>query len=1143
MGFGGETVSRTGGVYGACRRGVRLCLKVVAGLAALVVIATVTLYLRLMQGPLAIDPVAHLTAAYVNASIDTARIEIGGASLRLGSRGAPSGIEFGGVRVHAPDGTVLLSAPRLAAGFHLADLVQGKLQPTRMVLSGARARVLRDRDGRIRFGLGSGPGVLIDDAVAGAAAETGPEAAIEELLAAEPAGADAVARIIRGFVGDIEPVPILSRLNYVAVLQADLIYQDALSGKVWRTSGSDLEIFQTAYGARAKMRAAVTERTDAPTRLRVTATRKAGTGLTEFAIGFDGLQPNHLAVQASSLSWAGLIEAPLDGRMRLSIQPDGTLGPAEGSISARNGRLLGVPRHAQPFRLARIGFRAEKGFRTLAFTGIEIDGDALQAKLTGEVLVQGPDPLSAEAVAAQIYVERLAADLPGLFPEPVAFDGGQALARVQLEPLQIELANLHLTDGDLTLAAAGRAALEGEDWHLRMRATGQNVSVPDLKRLWPIGTGGNARIWVMENIISGRVPELVAQFDMLGETPQFALDFRFEEVTSRYLGEMQPIEDAWGTGHLGLSRFDLALERGEVRMPGHAALDIAGSQLTFSDILGDAPPADIRVVADGPVGAVLDLIDEPPLGLIAKLGLDLGDPDGRAEVTARLGLPLLSSLKVEDVKVASEARLSDLALALDLGGGGLDVTAQALELTASDSRLDLSGQVTADGVPLRIAWAERYGAEPGRDLQLAGALTPKLLRARGLSVPGFTGGNAPAEVVLSGVGDAMRLTATLDLGPAALDIAPLRWSKPAGRPGRLEIAGRLGAATDIERVVLSAPGLDLAGSARLGPAGRLAEARIDRLAMGERFDIAGRVTRTPEGVYDITVEGPRLDLSDFIDDPADTDSSGQVALRLDARIGRLDLTPTLYVAPAAVVLSQTEAGRIVLELSGEAAGRSRFHARYARRAGEPGTVRMTSDDTGGLLSALGLFQGGSGGSLILDAVFKPAEDMDLRGEAEIRNMRVQRAATFGEILVEGGAAEAAEAVESGLVFDTINIPFSYTDGVIALEPSIARSPALALKVEGEVQEAEGRLDLHGVISPAYALTGVLDEIPVLGTLLSGGEGEGILAMTFQVFGSLDDPSVEVNPLSVLMPGILRGVFSRKAAKPRQDFLDQLGPTE
>jgi hypothetical protein len=43
-------------------------------------------------------------------------------------------------------------------------------------------------------------------------------------------------------------------------------------------------------------------------------------------------------------------------------------------------------------------------------------------------------------------------------------------------------------------------------------------------------------------------------------------------------------------------------------------------------------------------------------------------------------------------------------------------------------------------------------------------------------------------------------------------------------------------------------------------------------------------------------------------------------------------------------------------------------------------------------------------------------------------------------------------------------------------------------------------------------------------VLGGRQGEGLVGITFAIKGSLDDPSVLVNPMSVMTPGIFRQIF-------------------
>jgi hypothetical protein len=56
------------------------------------------------------------------------------------------------------------------------------------------------------------------------------------------------------------------------------------------------------------------------------------------------------------------------------------------------------------------------------------------------------------------------------------------------------------------------------------------------------------------------------------------------------------------------------------------------------------------------------------------------------------------------------------------------------------------------------------------------------------------------------------------------------------------------------------------------------------------------------------------------------------------------------------------------------------------------------------------------------------------------------------------------------------------------------------------------------------LNGVFSNVPVLGPLLTGGEGHGLFATSFRVKGTSNDRAVTVNPLSTLTPGVLRRLF-------------------
>ena len=81
-----------------------------------------------------------------------------------------------------------------------------------------------------------------------------------------------------------------------------------------------------------------------------------------------------------------------------------------------------------------------------------------------------------------------------------------------------------------------------------------------------------------------------------------------------------------------------------------------------------------------------------------------------------------------------------------------------------------------------------------------------------------------------------------------------------------------------------------------------------------------------------------------------------------------------------------------------------------------------------------------------------------------------------------------------------------------------------MTAKGQLDLATRTADLQGTIVPAYFFNSLLGDIPLIGKLFSPERGGGLFAATYAVRGSLDDPSVSVNPLAALTPGFLRGAF-------------------
>ncbi|MEM1384097.1 MAG: AsmA-like C-terminal region-containing protein [Pseudomonadota bacterium] len=1109
-------------------RSLGLCLRSIIGGALIAAIAVGLLYLRLMEGPIQLPYLAEMASETLNEGSTENRVSIGRVVLALADGAEKPAVQFEDVRVTTMAGEPVFAVPKLSATFHLSDLLSGRLQPVRLTLIRPEARVVRSADGRLRVGLGVGAEPAESGAGQGSAA----------------GGMDALARVLDGLVGDAPAVEELARLAGVSVSDATVSYFDPAGVQIGRTVDTDLELWRDADGLVVTATISLTQRNSRRARIRIAANRRRGAESSRIRIALDNFRPRYLADEIAGLEWLKMIDAPVEARLSAALGRTGGISDVQGLIRTENGRLMVAEAEPQSFDLIETRFRVDPEAERLDISELTVRAPAIQAAMTGLLGIERDEPGGRGRAVGQLSVKRLDLDLPEVFAEPLHFDGGQIVGEVDLESLTTTVADARLNRGPLSFDLQGKIRPTSGGWHTDLRVAGRQVTIADMIAHWPLPAAVNARNWVADNLVSGVIEDLVAHFRIGEGDPEVNLDLRYADLTSRYLGEMPPITGAHGRAHLTLHDFTLSMDRGEIAQGAGAPLRLDGSSIVIDDLWGEVTPADIDLRVTGPTRAALGLIDEEPLGFVSKLGLDPETVGGQARIVTALRFPLIQDLLLEQIDVTSRADLTDVVLPVPDGGDGpaAIATAERLLLLATIEEMRISGDLALDDVPLTVDWREIYGETPSRrQIRISGALTPDILARHGMGGDIFPAGEIPiqARIAQSGAGDAA-VEISADLTPAALDPKTVDWSKPAGAPGALTARGRIGEGIVIEGFELSAADLSATGTARFSHQGRLERAALSQFRLGEKADLDLVVRLDDEGALVVTLTGARFDTAVF-EDRGDEDAVITGApLLIDFNVEEVIVGPKITLSPVGGTYRRLSDGAVTLEANGQVARQAPFRIDYVNEVGEPGTLRLTSSDAGRLLSAAGFFMGATGGDLTLDAQIAPDDVTDFSGRAQIGDLVVRNALTFQSILEEGGANEALdEAQGGGIRFRRVDIPFAYGDGVLTLGTSVATSPALALKVDGTVDEDAGTLDLAGVISPAYAVTGALDNVPVLGRILSGGEGEGIFAMTFQVTGKLADPTIRVNPLSLLTPGLLRNLFSKRGQEPDARFLEGL----
>jgi len=1004
-------------------------------------------------------------------------------------------IELHRVRLLDSGGDVTAQVGTVAVALEAGALVQGEVRLDRLELIGPVLRVARSPDGALSIGLGPGnadqtvtierPDTAPDDG----ASDDGAAAAAD---GAAPAGPAAVVDAWRRLAG-----------MGLTLRDAGLIVDDQALGRAWRIRIDDLKAALDIDGTLTLEGSLVLDEGEGEAEadkaaLDVALRHDPASGTASSLLIVRNLDP------AGHLS--GLLDDPVlagwDQRIDGTVTLDLALNEDAGDDGAGDGATTpsGWVRFVHVALVGRPGTIAlpDPVGRTYPVRALTLDVTAERDAVDGRMTVALHEAL------LDLYGVTVSAT--GTVSGPVLEDPDNAGANA--------------ADGEVVVSVS-------------------RVGVPDVKRLWPGTLAKGAIAWIGSNLSDGLVVGTRVTLGLEGAAldslslADLSGDAAVMGMTVNYLDGLPPATGAHGRLGFGLDAITVAIQGG-----GVGELRVNEGHIAFTNFDGDVERADMVFDISGPLSEAMALIDNEPLGYASKVGIVPSQVRGSARTTLSIGLPLLRDLPIEELEIGVDAKARNVGL--PGVAFGQDLTKGNLNLMLTADGMDVTGGASVGGVPVRLDWRENFkdGAAFDRRYRVEARLDNAAraafrLDSEQLQPPWLDG---PVDAVLTyteAAGKPGRLEADVDLSPVVLALEPLGWRKSAGVPGKATVAGAFSDdAMTIDFNVTTAAAGSVVGQARLSGAGDLRGVTLDRVQLGEGTDFrAGIVAPTAPGdPYRIKVAGQSLDLRAALgaqDQPTDAGGSSDVGppLDLDIDLSHVRLTEDIDVSPIQLKAVRGGAGHwrsagldgrigggpaVVLSLTPQNGGLVR---RFAARAGDAGAVAR----------ALGLTSKLRGGTLTLNGTL----DADDRasGVLEVTDFHLVDAPVLARILAVASLTGILEEMRGdGLALSTLVAPFSYADSVLTLNEARTNGPSLGLTANGTVNLDAETLNLEGVVVPAYIVNSLLGHIPFLGDILVGEKGGGVFAVGYSARGPFNDPSVSVNPLTVLTPGFLRGVF-------------------
>ncbi|MEO0718186.1 MAG: AsmA-like C-terminal domain-containing protein [Pseudomonadota bacterium] len=1134
-------------------RAARLCAKYLFRVALVFVVLVGVLVGRLAIGPIQVDALAPIAANQINQSLPGWRVDVGGIELAWRRDRGDVGFTMTNVALTDPAGSEAVNARQAIVELDLASAFGGVIAPTELSLSGAKALLLRTPEGVFRFSLARGdaaPSLETDDDGGDSPIELEPDASRAPSAedGDEPQGDDggfsAIAAIVEGLSGDRGALENLAQFQQLRLEDVQIDYIDQMSGVTWRAPSAEMIVERALGGLAASFSASVqTGEGRAPMAVALRGSRARGATAVELNATFANASGEAIASQVPALDAFRTLDASASGSARAALEmATGDLLDLFVELSTQDAALDLAPdqRVALESLDLALGFDPKAGRVTLSNLNFAIDG--VLGSATGEALLDRAVDGETTGAQGQLVFDRLVIARDGLFEEPLKVS--QALMDFTVSQDAIAVPKLVFSTPDTAFEATARVELSGDDPETQVSATFGTFPATRLIALWPLSAAPGGRAWIEQNIKGGSIESGSLSWRSKGADEDLSVAFRFAGLTGVAVDGMTPISSAYGAGLATLDAFKLNLEAGVVDLGDAGVLALGGSSFEIPDLSAEVELGVVDLRASGPVQAALTLIDQPPLGFLQRMGRTPDAASGDAKIQAALSLPLLKDLKTEEVDVKVTADLTSLRVAAPEINS--TITARSAELEVDTATLKLSGSMAVDGFPVWARWTEVFAPGDRKARSSFDVRTrPSAERLQALG--------APAEIVREGRVDLRGRFDVFDIGPVTfngtadltalgLALPQLQWRKPVDQAGVAEVRATFGAeAIEITFPEVSAGELIMSGALALTGDGAFESFEAAPLILGQGTELNLAVLKTAEGAYRARVRGPKFDLRPMLagrsgqttlggGDGAGagegTETQASEALRsveLDLKVDRARLRDDAVLNQAVALVTRRGDGGLDAQVNGSINGRAQVSISYGETA-KAGEFAVRASDAGELLRTLGYFDDGYGGELLLSG--RKQSDGVIDGDLRIDDLIVRDAPGLAQILSVGTLIGFVDALSSGgITFTKVNVPFRIIGDMLEITDAAATGPSMGLSLGGTVNNRTEALDLQGAVSPAYGVSSLVKNIPLVGNIITGGEGEGIIGASYAVRGTVSNPEISVNPLSVLGIGPFRRLFT------------------
>lgn len=739
-------------------------------------------------------------------------------------------------------------------------------------------------------------------------------------------------------------------------------------------------------------------------------------------------------------------------------------------------------------------------------------------------------------------------NLQGLYQSPLSFSDLKANISYDSQSNKIILKNTQIKINNRTLYLSGEKLTADNSPIFDLNIKIPEFTMDELQSIWPEKMRDTiAASWLTNRLTKATIKNLMVSIPLNISKPsdtdtlKVLGSFDYEGLTADYSAPLFPVTSANGktslkgdvltidiaSGKLG----DMNIEKGKIIIP----------HLTHPTTVGN-----VTIDADltGKIEAALNFISTDPISLGDKIGFKPSSVKGTTSLNAKISFPALKELPKEQVVVVVDAKLNEITLPSAVRG--MDLTGGPYQLSVKEGAVTISGKGALGGQPIDLVYTESINLAEADFLSTVKAdiIANKKLREKfGVNLDQFIDGDVPIKVdYVQNKNEDELVKIEANLTPVIVKFAPFKYMKKSGQSGQAT-ANILIQKGEVRRVDDLKISVDKAGQAigslvfgKVGQINDIKTGRFSSVTLAGANNFALSFIQTSPDLFDVSITGKQLDARPFLgakkefsDFKDDTDSSMVNATVRVSQMKTGDDKDQMLSSPTLTLKTNAKGDVIYLDLFGSFTGGD-VTVSLKPNANKKSELHIKSENAGAALRVLDIYDTMIGGVMdIRGTQIEGGGVNDIRGRAIISNFTIVKAPFLAKLINLFSLSGLTELLQNkGIEFKNLKTDFEWRDAkagrIIALRNGRTTGASIGLTFGGTVNQDKGKMDISGTFVPISEINSFFNKIPLIGSLLTGGKNGGVIAATYAITGDTENPSVFLNPLSVLTPGFLRSIL-------------------